>query len=232
MDKRWEQSPLPPNRKLNQQTGKHSLLLHVSNWVFFLRDNPSGPTNKRARHSGARQMSWDGTKSHQEWAHWPHQTEEADPTTPGTKQDASVSSKAKKNRAVKTDRKMPRLHIPNAQAQLLVGRKIQILLSGKFATSRVKPVLGEMEVRSWKAFGQWVNTIRRASLKSVTPAQLAFGVATFSMQILAGTSFRAAMHRFPGEPCARQADGSTSRALGSHPSPQPSRRRDQHSNPD
>ena len=60
----------------------------------------------------------------------------------------------------------------------------QIPLSGKFAPCRMKPVLGETcmplvcvilegggnaELRAWKAFGQRVNTIRKASQKSVTP---------------------------------------------------------------
>ena len=59
-----------------------------------------------------------------------------------------------------------------------VGRTCQILLSGKFATSRMKLVSGETfkplgcvilagggnaELRAWKAFGQRVNTIRKAS---------------------------------------------------------------------
>ena len=65
-----------------------------------------------------------------------------------------------------------------------VGRMCQIPLSGKFATFRMKPVSGETfmplgcvilegggnaELRVWKAFGQWVNTIRKASPKSVIP---------------------------------------------------------------
>ena len=54
--------------------------------------------------------------------------------------------------------------------------------SGKFATFRMKLVLGESfmplevildgggnaELRAWKAFGQWVNTIRKATPKPVT----------------------------------------------------------------
>ena len=59
-----------------------------------------------------------------------------------------------------------------------VVRMCQIPLSGKFATFRMKPVLGETfmplgcvilegadnaELRVWKAFGQWVNTIRKAT---------------------------------------------------------------------
>ena len=57
-------------------------------------------------------------------------------------------------------------------------------LFGTFVTFRMKPVLGETvmplgcvilegggnaELRAWKAFGQWVNTIRKASPKSVIP---------------------------------------------------------------
>ena len=60
----------------------------------------------------------------------------------------------------------------------------QIPLSGKFAAFCVKPVSGERamplgcvflegggnaELRAWKAFGHWVNTIRKASPKSATP---------------------------------------------------------------
>ena len=133
--------------------------------------------------------------------------EEADPHC-GTKQDASVSSKAE-SLVVKTDRKPPRRHAPNMQVRLVsrkrqtswatlwrpgatprptTGRvldeKSQIPLSGKFATFRMKPVLGETfmplgcviregggnaDLRAWKAFGHWVNTIRRASPKSVSP---------------------------------------------------------------
>ena len=63
-----------------------------------------------------------------------------------------------------------------AQYWVSVGRKGQFLLTGKFATFRMKPVFGETympldcvilkgggnaELRSWKAFAQWVNTIRR-----------------------------------------------------------------------
>ena len=65
-----------------------------------------------------------------------------------------------------------------------VGRMSQIPLSGKFATFRMKPVLretfmplgcvileggGNAELKAWKAFGQWVNTIRKASPKPVIP---------------------------------------------------------------
>ena len=65
-----------------------------------------------------------------------------------------------------------------------VGRTCQTPLSGEFATFRVEPVLGETfmplgcvilegggkaELRTWKAFGHWVNTIRKASPKSVIP---------------------------------------------------------------
>ena len=65
-----------------------------------------------------------------------------------------------------------------------VGRKSQTPLSGKFASFRVKPVFGEIciplecvilegggnaELRSWRPFGQLVNTIRRVSPKSVVP---------------------------------------------------------------
>ena len=57
------------------------------------------------------------------------------------------------------------------------GRVGQLTLSGKFAKFRMKPVLGETfmplgcvilegggnaELRAWKAFGQWINTIRKA----------------------------------------------------------------------
>ena len=71
------------------------------------------------------------------------------------------------------------------------GRKSQISFSGMFATFRMKLVLGETfmplgcvilegggnaDLRSWKAFGQWVNTIRRASPKSVTPEHALYAV--------------------------------------------------------
>ena len=75
-----------------------------------------------------------------------------------------------------------------------VGRMCQIPLSGKCATFRMKPVLGETfmplgcvilegggntELRVWKAFGQWVNTIRTrmppekllSSFKAATPSE-------------------------------------------------------------
>ena len=57
------------------------------------------------------------------------------------------------------------------------GRVVQPTLSGKFAKFRMRPVLGETfmplgcvilegggnaELRAWKAFGQWINTIRKA----------------------------------------------------------------------
>ena len=57
------------------------------------------------------------------------------------------------------------------------GRVGQLTLSGKFAKFRMKPVLGETfmplgcvilegggnaELRAWKAFGQWINIIRKA----------------------------------------------------------------------
>ena len=59
----------------------------------------------------------------------------------------------------------------------LSGKVGQATLSGKFAKFRMKPVLGEtfmplgcvilegggnVELRAWKAFGQWINIIRRA----------------------------------------------------------------------
>ena len=65
-----------------------------------------------------------------------------------------------------------------------VGRTCKIPLSGRVATFRMKPVLGETfmplgcanvdgggkaELRAWKAFGQWVHTIRKAFPKSVIP---------------------------------------------------------------
>ena len=65
-----------------------------------------------------------------------------------------------------------------------VGRMSQIPMSGKFVSFRMKPVLGETfmplgcvimvcggnaGLRAWKAFGQWVNTIRKASPKAVIP---------------------------------------------------------------
>ena len=71
-----------------------------------------------------------------------------------------------------------------AQYWTSVGRKSQIPLSGKFATFRAKPVLGgtfmplgcvslegggNAVLRSWKAFGHWTNTIRRASPRSIPP---------------------------------------------------------------
>ena len=108
----------------------------------------------------------------------------------GTKQDAIVFSKAR-SLAVKTDRKTPKQHAPNMQARVVflkeadelghaletrsdattphwvkVGRMTQIPLSGKFATFRMKPVLGETfmplrcvilegggnaELRAWRA---------------------------------------------------------------------------------
>ena len=64
-----------------------------------------------------------------------------------------------------------------------VGRMCETPSSGQFATFRRKLVLGETfmplgcvilegggnaELRAWKAFGQWVNTIRKAQ-KPVTP---------------------------------------------------------------
>ena len=64
------------------------------------------------------------------------------------------------------------------------GRKSQILLAGKFSTFRMKLVLGETFMPlgcvilegggNGKAFGQWVNTIRRASPKSVPPEHALF----------------------------------------------------------
>ena len=67
-----------------------------------------------------------------------------------------------------------------AQYCVSVGRKSQILLTGHFATFRLELVSGETympldcvilegggnaELSSWKAFGQWVNIIRRVSPK-------------------------------------------------------------------
>ena len=63
--------------------------------------------------------------------------------------------------------------------------------------------------------------------------QVAFGVATFSLQILSDTSFKLQHTGFLGGRC--QADRrfhEPSRALGSHPSPQPSRRKDEYPNSD
>ena len=68
-----------------------------------------------------------------------------------------------------------------AQYWVSVGRKCQIPLTGNFSTFRMKLVSGETdmpldcvilegggnaELRSWKAFGQWVNIIRRVCPKS------------------------------------------------------------------
>ena len=64
-----------------------------------------------------------------------------------------------------------------AQYWVSSGRVGQLALSGKFAKFRMKPVLGETfmplgcvilegggnaELRAWKAFGQWINIIRKA----------------------------------------------------------------------
>ena len=64
------------------------------------------------------------------------------------------------------------------------GRVGQLTLSGKFAKFRIRPVLGETfmplgcvilegggnaELRAWKPFGQWINTIRKASLVTDPP---------------------------------------------------------------
>ena len=60
-----------------------------------------------------------------------------------------------------------------------------------------------------------------------TLRQVAFGVATFDMHISNDTSFT-----LSGRSSARQADGSTSRTLGSHPNSQQSRWEDEHPNSD
>ena len=76
----------------------------------------------------------------------------------GTKHEASVLSKAR-SLAVDRDRKVPKRHATNmeeadewghaletwsdATTPYWVGRKSQFPLSGKFATFRMRPVLGE-----------------------------------------------------------------------------------------
>ena len=72
----------------------------------------------------------------------------------------------------------------SAQYWASSGRVGQLTLSGKFAKFRMRPVLGETfmplgcvilegggnaVLRAWKAFGQWINTIRNAFLVTDTP---------------------------------------------------------------
>ena len=89
------------------------------------------------------------------------------------------------------------------------GRVGQLTLSGKFAKFRMKPVLGETfmplgcvilegggnaELRAWKAFGQWINTIRKAFPVTDTPEHARYaarkvvnfikGSDTLSMQVI------------------------------------------------
>ena len=90
-----------------------------------------------------------------------------------------------------------------AQYWVSFGRKSQIPLSGQFATFRMNLVLGETfmpfgcvflegggdaELRSWKAFGQSVNTIRRPSQRSVPPERASQATRKLSL------SFKAATH--------------------------------------
>ena len=71
-----------------------------------------------------------------------------------------------------------------AQYWANVERQRRSLLTGGFATFHLRPVLGETrmpmdcvilagggnaELRSWKAFGQWVKIIRKASLRTPSP---------------------------------------------------------------
>ena len=66
-----------------------------------------------------------------------------------------------------------------------------------------------------------------------TVRQVAFGVATFSLQPLSDTSFKLLRTGFLGGPGTRQTDdGSKSRAMESYPDPQPSRREVEHPNSD
>ena len=70
-----------------------------------------------------------------------------------------------------------------------VGRMCQIPVSGKFATFHMKPVSGETfmplecvilegggnaELGAWKAFDQWVNTIRKAAPKPAIPEHVLY----------------------------------------------------------
>ena len=45
---------------------------------------------------------------------------------------------------------------------------------------------GNAELRAWKAFGQWVNTIRRASPKSVTPEHALYAARKIVISIQGG----------------------------------------------
>ena len=74
------------------------------------------------------------------------------------------------------------------------GRVGQLTLSRKFAKFRMKPVLGETfmplgcvilegggnaELRAWKAFGQWINTIRKAFPVTDPPEHAARKIVNF-----------------------------------------------------
>ena len=68
----------------------------------------------------------------------------------------------------------------------------------------------------------------RETLKNVR--QVAFGVATFSLQPLSDTSFKLLRTGFLGGQVPGQTDGFKGRALGSHPNPQPCQREVEHPN--
>ena len=85
-----------------------------------------------------------------------------------------------------------------------VGRMCQIPLSGKFATFRMMHVLGETfmplgcvilegggsaELRAWKAFGQCVNTIRKASPKPDIPEHALYAARKIVIFSQGGDSF-------------------------------------------
>ena len=107
----------------------------------------------------------------------------------------------------------------------------QIPLPGKFATFRMKPVLeetfmplgcvtleggGNAELRAWKAFGQWVNTIRKASPKSVIPEHALYAAKKIVFFIQGGdTLSKKVMEHLSSEESRSVVDESSSMVLSS-----------------
>ena len=121
-----------------------------------------------------------------------------------------------------------------------LGRMSQIPLSGKFPTFRMKPVLGETfmplgcvilvgggnaVLRAWKAFGQWINTMRKASPKSqntrcMPPGKLSFSfkVATLSKKGEREDAFGHRLCRWAEEEGYRKCTGEVKTGVfGGHP---------------
>ena len=84
------------------------------------------------------------------------------------------------------------------------GTEKQTPLSSKFVTFRMKPVLdetfmplgcvipeggGNAELRAWKAVGQWINTIRRASTVSKLPEHALYATKKIVMFTQSSDSF-------------------------------------------